>query len=255
MALLDAPHEDSYRAIPAEGQTVTVERLKEFLPKSSRANISEEVVRLVNEMGESTDLPQNLLEEDLFGYLHLVTKIQGTSVTDVINAVKFCNLKRNYNNKKAWSIVFPVRYTKLVDSNKQVDNHVSMYNNSALVRAIDKEMQIPAHLMYSPYFHFGVKKLFELANGKSAPNADGEAMTVSPLVQMNAAKELVTITAQPIEAKIDIKLEQSDAMVAAQLDMNSQLSQLVQAQAKRFRAGEDTADIQRVHVIDVEVEV
>lgn len=245
------PEQGAFKNVPTESQNITADKLSRLLPKGSKANITNEIVKLANNMGSDCDLPQELMEEELLGYMHMVGKIPGIGVEDLIRATKYCNLKRNYDNKRAWSIVYPEKYDKLIEEKRQVDSHVSMYNNSKLVRAIDKELLIPAHLQYAPYFHAAVKKQFSLMNGNGGLDNQGEKMTVSPMVQHLAAKELALITKQPEETKIDIKVEQSDAMVASQNEMNVQLAALVDAQARRFRAGDDTADIQKVHTVNI----
>lgn len=248
--LLRKPSPEAKRLTPKTPQFITKERLKEVLPKGSRSNVTDELLTLIANMGEEVDLPQESLEEDLMSYAHLMGKSNGSPrFEDLINAVKFCNLKRNYDTVTAWSIVFPSRYKRLKEGKKQVSNHVAMYNKTKLVIAIDKEMLIPPSLQYAPYFHAAVKKQFDLMNGKAgATNADGEEMTVTPMVMHLAAKELALITKQPEEAKIDLKITQSDAMLQAQQDMNQQLQDIVANQAKMFQAGGDVGDVQRIHI-------
>lgn len=240
--------------VPDTSQNITREKIKSLLPKGSSVQITDEILSLVHNMGDSVDLPQNLMEEEFMSYMHLVGKLSGIGIKDLISATKYCNLKRHYPNKKAWSIVFPDKYDKLIAEKRQVDSHVSMYNSSRLVQEIDKELLIPAHLQYAPYFHAAVKKQFELMNGTAGKNADGEEMTVSPMVMHLAAKELALITKQPESTTIDIKIGQSDAMLEAQQEMNNSLEQLVANQAAAFAAGKDVSDLQRIHITTVEVD-
>lgn len=243
------PHKDAYRLAPDNDQHITKEKLVKLLPKNTNVAVTDEIMRLVANMGEDVDLPQELLEEDLVSHMHLLGKQSGAGVKDLINAIKYCNLKLNYDNKTAWSLVFPERYKKLVDEKRQVDSHVSMYNNkNKLVQAVEKAMLIPVHLQYAPYFHAAVKKQYELMNGTAGTNASGEDMTVTPMVMHLAAKELAILTKQPEEATINLKVSQSDAMIEAQAETARQLERLVETQAKQFAAGGDISRIQKLHV-------
>ena len=209
-------------------------------------------------MEKDTGLPQDLMEEEVLSYLHLVAKVPRVKLRELVNAVKYCNLKRNYDNKKAWSIVFPEKYDKLVKEGRQIDSHVAMYNQSQLVQEIDKEMLIPFYLQYAPYAHAAVKKQYDLMNGRSAPNANGEQMTVSPMVQHLAAKTLYEMTAMPESAKLDITINKSEEEISLQKQMNDQLAELVQAQKKRLEMGESIESVQQIglnvkEVIDAEI--
>ena len=244
--LLERSHENASRITPATGQFITIDKIKELLPRNTNIAVTEEIVSLINNMEEDTGLPQELLEEDLMSYTHILGGMKGVGMKDLINAIKFCNLKRNYDNKEAWAIVFPDKYNSLVEGNKQVDNHVSMYNGSKLVTAIDKEMLVPVHLQYAPYFHAAVKKQYELMQGKGAKDSDGNEMNVTPMVQHLAAKELAVLTKQPDEQKLSISINPGEAAMSAQQEMNDQLKAIVANQRKRLEAGEDIIDVQAI---------
>ena len=228
-------------------QNITRDRLKSLLPKNSSVAITDEVLDLINRMGQDVDLDQNALEEDVMSYMHLLGNSKN-SLRELVNAIKFCNLKRNYNNRKAWSIVFPDKFLKLQENGGHIDNHVAMYNKGKLILAIDKEMLIPVHLQYAGYFHASVKKQFEIMNGKAGINADGETMTVSPMVRHLAAKELAVLTKPPEESKIDITIKPGEAAISVQSEMNEQLKAITAVMKQRIDAGEDIIDVQQIGV-------
>jgi len=242
--LLDKPHSQASRIIPEGSQRITVNRLKEMLPNKTSIAVTQEVVDLINRMEDDTGLPQEMLEEDLMSYMHILGGMRGVGMKELVNAIKFCNLKRNYDNKEAWAIVFPDKYNALVEGNKQVDNHVSMYNGSKLVTLIDKEMLVPVHLQYAPYFHAAVKKQFEIMNGKAGKDASGKEMTVSPMVMHLAAKELATLTRQPEESKLNISVNPGEAAISAQSEMNELLQSIVANQRKQLLDGGNIIDVQ-----------
>jgi len=240
---------------------ITKSRLEGLLPKGSKHNISDALLGMVDRMEDDTGLPQEMLEEDVMSYMYILKQAPRTSVEELINAVKFCNLKRNHTNEDAWKIVFPERHDKLIADGKQIANHVSMYNGTKLVQEIDKEMLIPFHIQYAAYQHKAIKKQYDLMNGRAAPNANGEQMSVSPMVQMLASKALLEATKMPETAKIDLTVSKSDEEVSMQQEMNQQLAQLVKMQKARLNAGESIETVQQIGVnfnsndaIDAEIE-
>lgn len=238
---------DSMAVVPKDSQNITREKLKKFLPKGSSTQVTDEVLEAINNMERDTGLPQNLLEEDVMSYMHLVGKIGGVGIGELVNAVKYCNLKRNRSNKEAWAIVFPKKYDELTEAGKPVDSFVSMYNGSKLVVAIDKEMIIPVYVQYSAYRHAAIKKQYQLMNGD-----DGHGGNVSPMVMHLASKELYAMTKMPEDNKtIELKVGMSDAAMAQQQEMNDALASLVANQARMFASGMSAADVQKVHSIRV----
>lgn len=235
---------DAMSVVPSESQNITREKLKKFLPKGSSVQVTDEIVELINNMERDTGLPQNILEEDVMSYMHMVGKVGGVGINELVNAVKYCNLKRNRSNKEAWAIVFPKKYDELVAAGKQIDNFVSMYNSSKLVVAIDKEMLVPTYIQYSAYHHAAIKKQYQLMNGD-----DGHGGNVSAMVMHLAAKELAAITKMPEAQSIELKVGMSDAAMAAQQEMNDALSALVENQKRMFETGAHPADVQKIHSV------
>ena len=235
------------KMVPDKKFNITKEKLEGYLPRGTSHKVTDDILKLIADMEKDTGLPQDLMEEEVLGSLYLVSRVPRTKLRELINAVKFCNLKRNYDNKKAWSIVFPEKYDKLIREGRQVDSHVAMYNQSQLVVEIDKEMLIPVHLQYQPYFHAAVKKQFDLMRGR-AKNMNGEPMNVSAMVQHLASKSLMEITAMPQEAKIDLTISKGAEEVSLQKEMNSQLASLVALQKKRLDAGESIDSVQKIGI-------
>ena len=248
--LINKPHPSAAIAKPtnSDSQYITRERIEQFLPKGSKKAISDELLTLIANAETDTGVPQEVIEDDFLGYIHLATSSangRGVSFPDLLNAVKYCNLKRNYTNMKAWSIVFPKKFKELSDNNKPIDNFVSAYNGAKIVQAIDKEMLIPIHLQYAPYFHAAVKKQFTLMNGSTGEvDSNQKPIKVSPMVQHLAAKELANLTRQPEETKIDMRITPSDAALSAQGEMNDQLKQIVAMQRKQLEDGGEITDVQ-----------
>ena len=232
---------------PEESQNITRERIQEQLPRGTSVVVTDAVMQSLATMEDDTSLPQNLLEESFMSYLYLLGKGKGLSVVQLINAIKFCNLKRNMTNRKSWSIVFPTKYRQLMDAGKPVDNHVSMFSGTWLVQEIDKEMLIPVHLQYASAFHQAMNVNMKIMHGDAGVDADGERIGVTAMVRHLAAKTVLEITKAPETAKIDITVGQSDEMVAVKEREVSALEKIVENQQKEFRKGGKTIDVQAIH--------
>ena len=233
--------------IPEESQNITRAKIKSMLPKGSSVAITDEVLRSIESMGADSELPQNLLEEDFMTYIQLIAKKKGLGLNHLINAIKYCNLKRTRSNVKAWAITFPKKYDKLVENEMAIDNHVSMYEKSFLVQEIDKEMLIPVHLQYAGAFHKLAQQNIRIAMGDAGVDERGERRKVSAMVMQQACKTGMEVFRAPETAKIDITVSANDAMLDAQNEMNSHLASLVEAHAEAFRKGEDVSKLQIVH--------
>jgi len=240
------PDSRARKMVPKTSQNITKERLEEMLPRGSKHNVTDAILDMIANMENDTGLPQDMMEEEVLSYMFILKKVDRAKLSELINAVKYCNLKRNYSNEKSWSIVFPDKYARLKENGMQIDNHVSMYNKSALVQEIDKEMLIPVHLQYYPYMDHAIKKLYQLSKGHAAPNADGEPMTVSPMVQMLASKNLYDAVKPPEAASIDLTVSKSEEELSIQQQMADQLAQLVKTQKQQLEMGKSLDDVQKI---------
>jgi len=253
------PDSTAMKRVPEKKMNITREKLESFMPRGASHKITDELLQQIDNMEKDTGLPQDLMEEEVLSYLYLVKKVPRVKLRELVNAVKFCNLKRNHSNEKAWAITFPDKHDKLVREGRQVASHVAMYNQSDLVVEIDKEMLIPVYIQYAPYQHAAIKKQYELMNGR-VKNREGEPMNVSPMVQHLAAKSLYEMTAMPQESKIDLTISKGAEEISMQKEMNGQLAELVKLQKRRLDAGEDISTVQKIGIsfnedmIDAEVE-
>jgi len=233
--------------IPEESQNITKEKIKRMLPKGTSVSITDEIIRSIQTMGEEVDLPQNLLEEDFMTYVQLITRTKGLGINHLINAIKYCNLKRTRTNVKAWAITFPKKYDRLVAGEKSIDNHVSMYEKSFLVQEIDKEMLIPVHLQYAGAFHKLAQQNIRIAMGDAGVDDNGDRRKVSAMVMQQACRSGMEMFRAPETAKLDITVSANDAMLESQNEMNNHLEALVKSHADAFRKGEDVSKLQIVH--------
>ena len=240
---------------PESGQFITAERLKQMIPKGCATAVTEDILKIINNMENDTGLPQEYMEEKLMSNMHLLKGRQGVGIEKLINALKFCNLKQNMTNEKAWSIVFPKKYNELVTAGKQVDNHVSMYNKSDLVVEIDKAMLLSACIQYMPENRRAMERLVELMEGKGA----NEGEKAGPMVQYNAAKTIIEMTTMPEDMNINLKVGMDEESKSIQESLFEQLKRTADIQMAKLQSGASITDIQRLGVkaekiIDAEVE-
>jgi hypothetical protein len=232
-------------------QFVTIERIKELLPRKTSAGVTQAVVDEINRIEETTGLPQDYMEEKILSNLHRLSG-SGYTLEKLVNAIKYAQLCEHYNKEQSWSIVFPDRYKRLKDAGKKVSNHVSMYEQTDLVIEMKTAMIIPDSLTYRPVAHKMTMKLVELANGQAAGGKD-----VSANVQFLAASKLVELYKMPEvkEAQLTIGMDAESKSVTQNLA--DQIAKMTVIQAKRLDAGEDIGSVQKLNlgeqIIDIEV--
>lgn len=227
----------------AKSQNITKEKLQKFMPKGTSTKVTDDIVALIHSIENDTGLAQEVAEERLMGSMHLLGK-QGITLEKLINAVKYCSLKRHMTNRQAWAIVFPDEYDKIVSSGREVDSHVSMYNSTYLVVEIDKMMIVPFYIMYDKYKHEALETQVNLMRGIGANDDD----RVSPHIQHLASKTVYEMLKSPEDNTIELKVGASDAMIAQQQELNDSLSRIIEMQALAFKNGGKAKDIQKVHI-------
>lgn len=232
-----------YQPPKCNSQNITVEKLQKFMPKGTASKVTDEIVEYINNIENDTGMNQEYAEERVMSCLHLMGK-QGVTLEKLVNAVKYCTLKRYHDNKKAWAITFPQEYDRLVKRGGFVDSHVSEYNKTYLVVEIDKMMLIPFHLQYDKIKHEALQVQVNLMRGIGANDDD----RVTPHIQHLAAKTVSEILKSPEENSIELKIGASDAIVAQQQELQDTLSEIVANQRKAFQNGANVGELQRIHM-------
>ena len=238
----------------AKKQNIDKEKLQRMLPKGTNHKVTDEIINMIHSMEDDTGLYQDYMEESLLAQLPILASVK-TDLDDYINAIKYCNLKQNMSNTKAWEIVFPERVIALKEKGTydKISSHVAMFNKRDIVVKIDAQMMISAHIQYAPMFHAAIKKQFNLMNGNSA-----DGTPVSAHVQHLAAKELAEQTRMPEDNTIELKIGMDEEAKTVQERLTEQLARSVDLQMKRLSAGESIGSIQKIgisvenEIVDVE---
>ena len=241
----------------SESQFITKEKLSKMLPRGCATKVTDNVMQVINNMGDSVGLDQNLLEQELMSYMYLIGGKQGIGVEDLVKAVKYCTLKRHMTNKKAWGIVHPTKLKELNDGGRVVDSFVSQYNGNKLVVAIDTEMAIAVHIGYSGLFHKMIKREADIAMG-NLYDIEGNRVKVSAMVMQQATKDLIATLKPPEAMKVDVTSEMGEKTLTVQQNLINQMAYATDIQMRRLQAGEHISTVQKLgislDVTDVEAE-
>ena len=232
-------------AVPtfSKSQNITREKLQKFMPKGTNAKVTDDILNIIANIENDTGIVQDYGEETVMSCMHLLGK-QGVTLEKLVNAVKFCTLKRHMDNRKAWAIVFPDEYDRLVAKGAQIDNHVSMFNSTMLVTEIDKIMLVPFYLTYDKLKHEALERQVNLMRGIGANDDD----RVSPHIQHLASKTVYEMLKSPEDNTLQIKVGASDALIAQNQEMSENIARLVEIQAAGFKNGNKAKDIQKIHI-------
>ena len=235
----------AYKPTVTNAHGLTVEKIKKFLPRGTSIKLTREIVEKLNRAEQETGIDQNLFEEQLLSYLHLMEG--GAGIEKLANAIKFCNLRLlpKMGNEKAWKIVFPEKAAEIEARGEDCSSFASMYNNTKMVREISKLLLVPVYISHAPVHIAMHKKLYDLSNGIGANKGE----YVSPNVQMNAAIALMEATRMPEDKSIELKIGMSDDAKNVQLRLTEQLARMAEIQLKRLKNGEDITDVQRLNII------
>lgn len=230
-----------------ESQNITREKLESFMPKGSATQVTDNVLEVINNIENDTGLSQEYTEERLLANMHLLGN-KGSSLEKLTNATKYCCLKQHMSNEQAWEITFPSKFKKLKDRGGFVASHVSQFNKTDLVVAIDTTMLVHASISYQRIHHQSIMKQVDLMNGIGANEDDN----VSAHVQHLAAKTLEEITRMPEDNTIELKIGSSDAVMEQQQEFNDHLGALVAGMKDRFKKGGSISDVQKLHIKKVD---
>ena len=222
--------------------SIDKDKLKRLLPRGSHHKVTDEIINLIGSMESDSGLLQEYMEESLLTHLPVLREVK-VSLTEYVNAIKFCNLKKNMDNQKAWEITFPEKYAKLVREGRWNTSHVSMYNGSPLVVKIDAQMMLTVHIQYAPLFHQMLMKQVELANGW-----DAHGRECSPTVQHLAASKIIDVVAPPVAQEIDLKIGKSDEAKSSDAKMLAEMEKIALSQKALLDAGHSIQEVQRLNL-------
>ena len=204
---------------------LTVQELKEVLPKQHRSKASQEFVDTINQMVKDPDMA-DLYKKNIVTYADVLQDGR-FKLIDYFNAVLFVSYKMmGMSSIAAYQKVFPARCADMVARNisqKDMQSYASTYNKNKLVTLIYEQTLIPDYIMYASVRHRAIAAQANLLNSQNE------------YVVQKAADSLMNHFKAPDNAKISIEMGTKDTGVLA--DLSSALNNLARQQSQAITSG------------------
>lgn len=176
---------------------LTVDELKQSVPKSIRTRVTPELVDNINKLAKEPDLRENF-KENLLSYTSVMMdgkyKIQG-----YIDAVRYVSYKLlGKTNKDAYKNTFPERHKKLVAEgadDKTISSYSTAFGKTQLVGKIMEQTLIPVHIINADLYQKALNRQAYLM-----VHANSEK------VQCDAANSILVQLKMPEVTKIELDI-------------------------------------------------
>lgn len=242
--------EGTQEELAIDEQKLTVEKLKYFLPKDSKVNVTQTTVDMVNDIIDKSGCHRGLMEERLMTYTSLLGP--GVGLKQLLKAIQFVTLSTTpgLTQTKAYMITFPDKADELIAGGRDASSFASQYAKTKLVQEIVVNTQIGMSVTYAPLQHQLVEKLLNLSNGKAANGAPASAT-----VQLNATLGLMDIIKAPEEQTINLKTTPDETAIESQNNLTEQIRRMADLQLAKFNANRNIGDVQKLNIIVGDAEV
>lgn len=204
---------------------LTVQELKEVLPKQHRSKASQEFVDTINQMVKDPDMA-DLYKKNIVTYADVLQDGR-FKLIDYFNAVLFVSYKMmGMSSLAAYQKVFPARCADMVARNisqKDMQSYASTYNKNKLVTLIYEQTLIPDYIMYASVRHRAIAAQANLLNSQNEH------------VVQKAADSLMNHLKAPETAKMTIDIGAKDTGVLS--DLSQALAKLSSMQHSAISSG------------------
>lgn len=189
-------------------QNITRDKILKMLPRGSKHEVTDEIMRMIERLEDDTDIEQSYMEEAVLSHMSVLNSVK-TNLKTYIDAVKYCNLTQHMTNEKAWIIVFPDRYLALQARGRDISSDVSMWNGRPIVAKIKALMITAVSIQYAPEFHEAMATQVKLMRGEAnGLDRYGKKQYSTAMVQHLAAKTIMEMAKPPEEAeKLEISID------------------------------------------------
>lgn len=218
---------------------LTVELLRQTLPKALQVNATQELADKINNIA----LDPEVADEVRANFLSYTKVLQdGKFKTETyLDAVTYVTHKlMGYSNQDSWVRTFPQRYQTLVargETPKTISAHVAAYHANKLVNLILEQSIIPSWLLNRDIYQRAINTQFDLMTDPD----------VSPKVRSDAANSILTHLKQPEAQKIELEVStKEDAGVA---DLMATMRQLAAQQRELIASGVPAATVARQRLV------
>ena len=237
----------------SKSQNRTAEKIKKFLPKGSSHQVTQNILNIIEDTENSTGILQEYYEESFLAHTPLFKEMK-VDLLDYVNAIKYVTLAANMSNRAAWEIVFPESMKRLEElkakrevegraASVNIDSHVSNYNKSAIVVALQTRMAIAPSILYMKEFDEAMRVKLQLMRGISQNGAP-----VSATVQLNAAIAVTDKTQMPVDNNIVLKVGHTDEAKEATQRMTNQMASVAKAIQDAVAAGQSVESVQALNL-------
>ena len=212
---------------------LSIEQVKDAVPKSLRGNVSQALVDTLNALGD--DPEEGKLIRDNFLSFSDILKNGNFKTQDYINAVVYVSYKIcGRTNQEAYFLTFPERHAKLLAkgaTNKDISAYVAAFNRGELVQQMLQKAMIPSWLLNQDIFQEAINTQVELMR-----NAKSER------VKFMAADSLMSHLAKPAE-NVQTGVNINIGSYTGLDDLSAKIQELSIAQKKAIQLGVSTKDI------------
>jgi len=247
---------------------MTKEQLEQFLPKGSRAKVTDKILEILNNV-EDDGIDQGYMREKVISFAEVLK--DGYPIEDYLKAIKYnIAVANGVTNRNAYMMVHPERTAEierkakireeeiakgLAKSPIDLDNYVAMYNKGDLIVEIKARMALDVAIMNQPVNAEALNVKINLMRGIAAPDPSGKAQRVTPLVQLQAAQAVFAATEMPKDNTIQLKVGYDEQALEVQKGISEQLRLMAEAQMQNFKAGKSLTEVQKLNVQYEEAEI
>ena len=220
-------------------ELMTVDLLKQALPKNLLSNATQEFADKVNAVTNDPEVAE-MIRNNFLSYSKVLT--EGKYKTeDYLNAVAYCTFKiMGYSNKDAYAKAHPERWKFLLlrgATDKDISAYVAAYHKNKMVNQILEQSTIPGWLLNQDVFQRAINTQLELMIDPM----------VSSKVRCDAANSLLTHLKPPETRKVelDVNVKQHGGIA----DLMATMTQLAERQIAEIQSGGSARDIGRISIV------
>lgn len=182
--------------------SLTAAEFKQALPAKFHSQINQQTIDTINKILVEPEMAE-FYRNNFIDYSYILQDGK-YSITDYVNAIKYCSFKiAGLTNKDAYIKTFPDRYKAHLakgTSDKAIDSYIHAYNKTKLVTAILEQAYIPSWLLNQDAYQRAINVQLDLMM-----NADSEK------VKSDAANSILNHLKPPETNKIQLDIGLSGA--------------------------------------------
>jgi hypothetical protein len=222
-----------------ESANISIELLRDAVPKSKKALVTEELVQTINEFKDDEDSVK-AYRDNLVGFASVINEGKW-SLEEYTDAVRFVSYRLVSNSDiDSYMRAFPDRYAKLIADGRtreEMGAWVAAYKKNKLVIKILEQTMVPTHILNADIYQEAINTQLDLM--KTSKRDD---------VRQKAADSLMNHLAQPVETKLNIKVGMDDKILENQNRLIDHIGSMALNQQKQLASGMSIEDIQKLNI-------